>query len=83
MLSAFLGTVRRTETYVDIACIINIMQYMFYIVDTVTVNQRVRVQVNGIGRRVGRDRVRVSNQDLAVRGYAASRCVFSISLSTA
>ena len=30
----------------------------------------VRARVNGTGRRVGRDRVRVSNQDVAVTGNA-------------
>jgi hypothetical protein len=33
-----------------------------------TLYHSVRVRVNGTGRRVGRDRVRVGNQDVAVTG---------------
>ena len=39
--------------------------------DTARLDQSVRVRVNSSVRRAGRDRVRVSNQDVVETGYAA------------
>ena len=41
----------------------------------ILLHKHVRVWVNGTGQRVGRDRVRVSSQGVAITGYAPSRYI--------